>query len=192
MDESFQDPPWDAPLDVAACVAAIPPEAKVKGLFMLPMVLELQRQGLVISGARERYLPFSDYPLVEHVNLLVESARLLFPGLPMRQGLRKLGRGAVRAFTDTTIGKVVWANAEHLQGALDSVAKGYDLTIRPSRVEVVERAATHARVRLDHVHYFLDSHHVGIFEGVMRACGVNGSVRIRLDSATSGDYRLQW
>jgi Protein of unknown function (DUF2378) len=87
---------------------------------------------------------------------------------------------------------VVWSTAEHLHGALDAVAKGYALTSWPARVEVVERGAGHARVRLDEVHYFLDSHHVGIFEGVMRACGVKGSVRVRLDSTVSGELLLTW
>ncbi len=192
MVADFHEPPWSAPLDVAACLAAIPDGATVKGLFLLPMVAEAQKLGVVLTGARDRYLPFSDYPLREHASLLVEAARVLFPAASMREGLRKLGRGAQSAFCETTLGRVVWSTAEHLDGALDALAKGYALTSWPSRVEVVERAAGFARVRLDEVHYFLDSHHVGIFEGVMRACGVKGSVRVRLDSPVSGEILLTW
>jgi len=192
MVADFHDPPWSAPLDVAACLAAIPDDATVKGLFLLPMVAEAQRLGVVLPGARERYLPFSDYPLTEHATLLVEAARVLFPDASMREGLRKLGRAAQRAFRETTIGKVIWSTAEHLHGALDSVAKGYALTSFPSRVAVVEKGPGVAHVRFEEVHYFIDSHHVGIFEGVMRACGVRGSVRVRLDSPSSGEFLLTW
>jgi hypothetical protein len=51
---------------------------------------------------------------------------------------------------------------------------------------------TWATVRLDKVPYFLDSHHVGTFEGVLRFAGVQGTVRIASRSATSADLLLTW
>ncbi len=48
----FSAPPWDAPLDVTACLAAIPSNATMKGLCLLPMLAEARRRGVVVEGGR--------------------------------------------------------------------------------------------------------------------------------------------
>jgi hypothetical protein len=47
-------------------------------------------------------------------------------------------------------------------------------------------------VSLDNVQHFLDSHHVGVFEGTMTHAGVNGRVRIASKSEFSADLLLEW
>src|SRR5262249_27059000 len=121
MSSEFHDPPWDAPLDVEAAIAAIPYDAKIKGLFIVPMLAEARKRGLALKWARDRYQPFFDYPLDEYARLLVEIAQGLFPDLPLRKGLRKIGRAAQKVLVDTIIGRVVWASVESLGDGLESV-----------------------------------------------------------------------
>jgi uncharacterized protein (TIGR02265 family) len=190
----FQEPPWDTPLDVNAELEAIPKGATMKGLFILPMVAEARSRGIVLPSARDRYLTFNDYPLVEHGRVMVESAQAFFPNISTRRGLRKLGRAAVRAFSQTTIGKVMWASVDSVDSALDAAAKMYTIAVPSCRMTVVERAQGRAVVRLGgEAHCFLDSNHVGTLEGVLHASGANGgTVAVRIESRFVGEYRLTW
>ncbi len=193
MDSAFHAPPWDAPLDVNAELDAVPQGTTIKGMFLLPMVLEAQRRGVRLESARARYLPFTDYPLVEHGRLLVESARAFHPKLTLRRGLRKLGHWGLRAFAESTVGKVVWAGVDGVDAAMDAAAKTYAIAIPAGRVTIVERSTGRARVRLEGgVHYFLDSNHVGNFEGDLRACHVQGNIAVRAGPPGGGELLLTW
>jgi len=193
MHPEFHTPSWDAPLDVNAELDAVPQGTTIKGMFLLPMVLEAQRQGIRLESARDRYLPFTDYPLVEHGRLLVESARAFYPQLTIRRGLRKLGHAGLRAFAESTIGKVVWAAVDGVDAAIDATAKTYAIAIPAGRLTIAERSPGLVRVRLTGgVHYFLDSNHVGNFEGVLRACHAQGTVAVRLEPPAAGELLLTW
>jgi uncharacterized protein (TIGR02265 family) len=105
--EVFVEPPWQAPLDAEAEIARIPEDATISGMFLAPLAVEAKRQGFTLPSARERYLPFKFYPLREHSRLLVETCERLFGDRPLRQALRKLGRGAPAALVSSTLGRVV-------------------------------------------------------------------------------------
>ena len=61
-----------------------------------------------------------------------------------------------------------------------------------SRVSTVDSGPRWAIVRLDKIPYFLDSHHVGTFEGILRFAGVKGSVRLASRSPMSADLLVAW
>jgi hypothetical protein len=188
----YVEPPWAAPLDVRSVLDAIPADATISGMFIAPLAIEAKRVGVHLPSARDRYLPYRFYPLVEHAKVLVETCERIHPGLSIRQALRKLGRGAPRALVASTLGKVVLASAEGVHEVVDAMAKAYPLNARPSRVEVLERTSGRAVVRMEEVHYFIDSHHVGAFEGALRYAGVNGRVLIAARSEASADLLLEW
>jgi len=124
--------------------------------------------------------------------MLVETCERVFPHMSLRQALRKLGRGAPKALVTSTLGKVVFAGAEGVVDVIDALAKAYPLNARPSKVALIERGVHRAIVSLDDVHYFLDSHHVGAFEGALRYAGVEGRVLLRLRGKASADLLLEW
>ncbi|GAC1360761.1 MAG: hypothetical protein NVSMB47_13250 [Polyangiales bacterium] len=191
MPSAFVEPP-DGPIDLEKAVAAVPPGATIKGVFLGALLGEAKRRNLVLAGARDRYVPFQSYPLVEHMRLLVEGARKFFPDATTRVGLRKLGRAAHTAFLESTVGRVIWAGAQDMHGAIGALVKGYPVMTSSTRVLVTELAPEHAIVRLEHVPCFLDSHQVGVFEGFFRALGVRGHVLVRLESHHAADFRLEW
>jgi serine/threonine-protein kinase len=192
IERPFRDPPWDAPLDVEACIARIPPGATMKGLFTSDLVAETLRRGHPLSVSRPRYLPFADYPLVEHARILVESAHAFFPDMSMRQALRRLGRRAHYSFLRSLVGKVLWARVDGVLDGLDVATRAYTLSSPTSQACLEETGPGRARVRLDGVHHFLDCHHIGVFEGVLRACGAEGTVCVREDRPGSGELLLEW
>jgi len=188
----FVEPLWMAPLDCDAALAAIPSTATISGMFIAPLVVEAKRLGVVLPSARERYLPFQFYPLVEHARVMLETCARIYPNVPIRFALRKLGRGAPKALVTSTLGKVVLASAEGVHDVVDAMAKAYPLNARPSKVTVVERAPGRVIVRLEELHYFIDSHHVGAFEGAMKYAGAEGRVLIAPRGKASADFLLEW
>ena len=167
----------------------MPATAQVRGLLIAPMVEDAKKRGPL---PRDRYVPFNLYPLREHARLLVDSCHALFPALPLREALRKLGRGAQGAFVASTLGKVTLGAAEGVHDVVAAFAKGYELNLQPGRARVVESGARYLVVSLDDVHYFIDSHHIGAFEGALGRAGVRGRVRIAPRGRVAADLLLDW
>jgi uncharacterized protein (TIGR02265 family) len=188
----FVDPPWDAPIDVERALAIIPADSTISGMFFSYLVGAAKAKNHVLPSARDRYLAFNFYPVAELARLVIEAAPLFFPGRSLRFALRTLGRHSPDAFLSSTLGKVTLGSTEGVHAAFAAIANAYELNLRPSRVAIVDRGPTWAVVRIDKVFYFLDSHHVGTFEGIFKFAGVNGTVRIASRSASSADLQLSW
>jgi uncharacterized protein (TIGR02265 family) len=134
----FSEAPWNAPLDARAAIEAIPEEATISGMFIAPLVETAGQMGRELPGARQRYISFRFYPLKEHARLLVESCHLVYPGRPLRQALRKLGRGAPKALVSSTLGKVMLGSAEGVHAVLKGMTKAYGINAPPSRASLLE------------------------------------------------------
>ena len=139
-----------------------------------------------------RRLPLR-YPLREHATLLVEAARALWPQESLRSGLRRLGRGASRALVHTIVGRVVLGSVDGPLEMLQAMATSYAIHASPGDVEVVVLGPRQAVVRLREIHHFLDSHHVGVFEGVLRQAAVRDPrVRLHAYSRIDADLLCEW
>ncbi|MET0342460.1 MAG: DUF2378 family protein [Polyangiales bacterium] len=190
---NFLEPPWDAPLDVAGCLRQIPDSATVTGMFLEPLVEMARNKGVVLRSARDRYVPFRVYPMREHAALLVEACERLYPNLALRQALRKLGRGAPHALLRSTIGKITIGSASGVIDVLRAMSRAYPLNVHPSRVDVLEAVEGRAVVRIEQLHYFLDSHHVGAFESVLRFGGASSPrVLVCAYSPIDADLLCTW
>lgn len=187
----FRDPPWGAPLDIQREIESIPVNAQIRGMFMLPVIQEARRAGVTL-GARERYVGFQYYPLREHAQLLVDACAAVFPQLPLREALRRLGRGAPRAFVASTLGRVVLQSADGPRDVVCALAKGYELVLRPGRAQVEQPQPHVLDVTLEQVHYFIDSHHVGAFEGALKYAGQRGRIRVQRISASHAVLRIEY
>jgi uncharacterized protein (TIGR02265 family) len=188
----FVEPPWDAPFDAARVCAGIPADATISGMFFVALLGGAKQRGLTLPSAGDRYTAFKFYPVGDLARLLVEAAGRFFPDRPVRQALRSLGRAAPDAFLASTLGKVTLGSAQGVHAAVAAMANAYELNMRASRVAILGSGPTWTSLRLDRVPYFLDSHHVGTFEGVLRYAGTRGSVKIASRSPTSADFLLAW
>jgi uncharacterized protein (TIGR02265 family) len=186
----FEHPDWSAPLDVAARVRAAPADATVKGMFFDGPIREAYRR----TGERPgqgRYVPFKDYPLTHHVQVLAACAMSAYPGLPVREGLRRLGRDAFTTFLESLSGRIVLSMAGRgYDAALDLVARSYRIAGPVGTATVTERTPEAAVVRLHDIFNFPDCYHVGIFEAAMEHFGKRGQVLLRVRSPSDVDLKL--
>lgn len=188
----FVEPPWGAPVDVEGTLREIPPTATLAGMFLAPIAQEARRRGGSLPSARERYLPFGFYPVTEHVRLLVEASELLFPGKSLRIALRMFGRATPQAMLASTLGRVTLGTAGGVHEAIAAMVQTYPINLKPSHAEIIASDHHSVVIRLAEVWFFLDSNHVGIFEGTMRFAGVKGQVRVCKRSASEADFLCTW
>lgn len=192
LGHQFVEPDWDAPLDTASALQAIPATTTVSGMFLDATVTGARKARIPLSSQWDgTYHTFRFYPLRDLMRILTEIAPYAVPDKPMRQALRFLGRTAPATLLGSTVGKVVLGSAEGVHEIIETMLKTYPINLKPSTAELVERGEQHVMMRLTAVH-FADCHHVGIMEGTMRHAGVKGTVRIRKLGPNAMDYLLSW
>lgn len=187
----FREPPWDAPFDAAREIESIPATAQIRGMFIIPVLQEAKRAGGSLR-ARERYVPFQFYPLREHAQLMVDACSIVSPQLSLRQALRRLGRGAPRAFLASTLGRVVLQPAQGVLEVVTALAKGYELNMKPGRAYAEQRKPRVVDVTLEQIYSFIDCHQVGAFEGAVHFAGERSKVRIHRINSGSAVLRIEW
>lgn len=186
----FHRPDWSAPLDVAERLRGVPREATVKGMFFDGPINESFRRSGVRPGSPS-YLAFKDYPLTEHIQVLVACAMAGYPDLPIREGLRKLGRDAFRTFLDSLAGRVLFSVAgRSFDAGLGLVARSYGIAGPVGTATVIERTADAAVVHMKDIYNLPDCYHVGVFEAAMDHFGRDGEVLIRIRSPSDVDVKM--
>ena len=190
--QTFVEPPWAEPLDVKRVLGQIPESASIAGMFFLALALGAERRHVELAMPRPRYVPFSFYPVREFAPLLIAGAGLFHPQSSLREGLRRIGSAAPEAFLSSTLGRVTLGASEGVHATVSAIAKTYAINSRPSRCAVTKTEPRSMVVALDEVWYFLDSHHVGVFEGTLKHAGVQGRVHIHRRSEAAADLLLEW
>lgn len=188
----FADPPWQAALDVPRALSLISADSTIAGMFFLGLLDAAKRRGVALSATRERYLAFGFYPIAEFAPLLVTAAGQIHPALSLRQGLRAIGSAGPAVLAKSVLGKVTLGSAIGVHAVIEAIANTYSVNIRSSKCAVSHKTERACVVSLENVQYFLDSHHVGVFEGTLSHAGVSGRVRIASHSEFAAEFLLEW
>lgn len=191
--EDFVEPVWTEPLDVDTLIAATPEEAMAKGMFFMGPI-EMVYKATGEKPGRDRYIPFKDYPVREHMKVLVECAQGCYPNRPLRQALRELGGEAFPAFAESMLGKVIYSVAGRSWDAAFRLAgKSYDVAGNLSSFETLEFTDKWATAHLRGMWNFIDCYHVGVLEGAMRAFGkTGGKVAIHSLGPDEAKFLISW
>ncbi|HEX3776552.1 MAG TPA: DUF2378 family protein [Polyangiaceae bacterium] len=166
--------------------------AALAGMYFLALSEGAKRRGVSVPGFRDRYLPFGFYPVTEFAPLLVFAAERFYPDRSLRQGLRAIGKMGPTVFLASTLGKVTLGSTEGALAAIAAIAKTYSINSRPAQCTVRDVNDKSCVVCMTQVEYFLDSHHVGVFEGTLEYAYVEGRMRIASRDAKSADLLLEW
>ena len=189
MPTSFA-PTWepavlDLQIDVDFYLRSCPADATVPGVFLQDLAkLVMGRQHgateQLYAGLKDRrWTAFKPYPLRDFMRLAVNAARILDPGVPLSEALRRLGRTAFPSLQATMAGRIVlYALGDRLEDAFRNAPKAYKLVLPHAEVtvDVGEKAGT---IELRGVYNFVTTYHYGVFEGTIAAYGFHPRIAIR-------------
>lgn len=179
-------------VDVNGYLKRVPRHAKGKGMFLVRLLEELDRRGIP-RPTSERFLPFTDYPLQRCLELNAEAARLMFPTIPLSDGLRRVAWTSFDTFANSLIGQVLFGAVRHDVESilkLSSRALAYTTNVGSYELEVVRDRTAVFHVR--DVYLFAEYFAMGMLEGVLRSCECDGQILSRMDSTTSGAFYVRW
>lgn len=162
-------------------------------MFISSCMTSLERSGIKRPTAA-RYVSFKDYPLIELMRLLLETTVSVYPELPPKEGLRRLGRLVYPTLVNSTVGKVMFSLAgRKFEDALPLSRKAYEISLKPGSVSIENLGPGRATVALRSIWNFADCYQVGVFEGAMESFLVQGTVRVvRKRSLCDVDLHLVW
>ncbi|AKF03798.1 DUF2378 family protein [Sandaracinus amylolyticus] len=196
---TYGAPRFDRPIDVDEHVRALPHGASCKGLFFNDPIARLRRvdprHPILASSeiAGRRYVPFFDYPYADFMRLIVATARAVYPSAPLGEGLRRLGGAGYQALLESQVGKVLFGVFGSSFSQVARVgARGWAVSVSFGRVELEDVGERHIRYHFRDLPAFLETYQVGAVEGAMRACGVEGEVRVDLRDLGDASFDVQW
>ncbi|HTV24062.1 MAG TPA: DUF2378 family protein [Polyangiaceae bacterium] len=177
-------------LDVDARIRETPLEKQTKGMFFEAVTRAGRNLGVV---REQRYVSFRDYSLRDFMQLVAEYARARYPGIPVRDALRRVGSEAYAALMSSVAGRVLFAlTGGDVQTALRLAPEAYRHSLSHCAVSVRVDQRRQVVLEFRDVWNFPDCYQVGVVEGACRAFGVDARVRTLVHSACDVDMLVRW
>ena len=194
--QDFISPDWRAPLAPEAYFARMPGDAKTRGMFFNGLLREVkQHSGVELRGAESKsYIAFKHYPLREFMELLLLAAKQTYPGLPVREALRRFGRSSYTTLVENSAAaKIIFSAAgQSLSAAFGLASRAYSLSLDPGGAKILASGASFVVMSLRSLWCFVDAYHVGIAEGFVEVFGHKGEVAVRRRSLCDIDLYVTW
>jgi serine/threonine-protein kinase len=189
----LREPRFDAPVDVEAHLALLPREAMCKGFFFTDLI----RMGGSVAPPADlaraariedrRHNAFRDYPADENLRLTLAVARVVYPRVPVGEGLRRLGQATFDNVLGTQLGRsTLGILGPDIDKILLNSPKMFKHLINFGRITCEKGGAHTYLVRAKELPVFLETFAVGVIEGALRHCRVQGKIRIALDDLAGG------
>jgi len=197
--DGFRPPDFDAPVSLAAHIAALPANATSKGMFFNALFQRVQsrmspEQLAKKAGIAHRsYLSFGDYSMRDNMRLTVAAAEVMFPMNPLGHAMRELGAGAFEAFRGSHLGRAVLSLLDVDPSAFFRVApKVYGSLFNFGRLDYQRVADGHCRLIASRLPIFIETFQVGAIEGALRYTRCVGHVELALDSISDAMIDIHW
>ncbi len=179
-------------VELAAIRRAIrntPVTCKVNGMYVTGLRDMMLAEGVELPEMNA--YPFRYYSLPDYMELVITCSITLYGSVPLREGLRRMGRLVIPTFANSLVGKVLLAN-RHWGVALTCLARGYQVSLKPGKCTVAEFSPGHALVELRNIWLFGDCYQVGVIEGLMDWCGLDGTLTPNVLSPCDTDITIEW
>jgi uncharacterized protein (TIGR02265 family) len=175
-----------------AVVDRTPAKNTIHGMYVAELRSLMESEGLHDHGL-EDIRRFRYYPLRDYMQVLLDCVTSLYPQQPIRDGLQTIGRLVCPTFATSFGGRVIMsAVGSSLELGLKVLARGYQLSLKPGRATTVDLAPGRAKVELRDVWNFGDSYQVGVIEGLMNWCHIEGSITPTVLSPCDTDLLVEW
>jgi uncharacterized protein (TIGR02265 family) len=195
----FHRPRFDKPVPVEDQIRLLPKNAACKGLYFNDPIQRLRQADpghpLLTEGAlgSRRIVPFFDYPYAEFMRLLAEAARVSYPSVPLGEALRRLGRIGYEALLQNQVGKVLFGVfGRDFESIVKMGARGWAVSVNFGEVRVETVGANHVRYHFQAMPGYLETYQVGIVEGGMSVCGVEGEVEVEMRDLANATFDIHW
>jgi uncharacterized protein (TIGR02265 family) len=170
-------------------LAATPEDAVIRGLFPS----EIIRLVPEVTSPRKRYVPFSNYPMREYLDLILQAARLKYPNMTAGNAVLRLGTHVYTSFANSLAGMAIFSIAQlDFRRSVELSPKAYEVTLKPGKVNLIHLGPLSAKIELRNVWAFPDIFHAGVWLGGMAAYKVAGSIGITRHSLCDVDFEMQW
>jgi len=188
----FRDVNWDEPLSVADLRSQIPTGKTERGLSFNALKACLKEAGKAVPAGWPTYIPFSRYPVTEHVDRIVETAGLAFGGLPLRRAIFEVGRAGFRHTANSMVLKVIYTLADvTIHTALKSTSKVYQTT-GDGTAEVLVLEEKRVVIAYRGLWSFADCLHVGALHEGFRHYKLEPRFRVRRLGLADVDVEATW
>src|SRR5690349_12404630 len=97
---NFVAPDFSSPINWSERFAALPHDAYTRGMFFTDLQRDITSAGKPLPNAKS-YVSFKTYPLSEYLELVRYAAEAVYPELPPRLAIRKLGQAIYPRFEQT-------------------------------------------------------------------------------------------
>jgi uncharacterized protein (TIGR02265 family) len=181
-------------LDLERRLESVPATALIRGIYFRQIEDELRARGLVMNSdwsTVRRPRIHALYGLRDYLRSAATAAALISPD--PREGLRQLFYGSATYCTRTWFGRVFLRFLKpDPAAAMDWLERCRDFMVNYGHWRLERRGPEHLVLHMFDEYIWIDSMHVGGCEGLLAACGVDGTVRAELDGPFHGRLKVRW
>ncbi len=195
----FHRPRFEKSVPIEDQIRLLPKNAACKGLYFNDPIQRLRQADpahpLLAEGAigSRRIVPFFDYPYADFMRLFAEAARASYPATPLGGPVRRLGRSGYEALLQNQVGKVLFGVfGRDFEQIVKMGARGWAVSVNFGEVRVESVGANHVRYHFQAMPGYLETYQVGIVEGAMNVCGVEGEVEVELRDLANATFDIHW
>jgi Protein of unknown function (DUF2378) len=180
-------------LDLERRLRAIPAAARTRGIFFNMLRDDMTRRGLVGAPElarfmRATYRSYALYPVIDVVEAFGIAASLVHTD--PHEGLRQLFSGTAPYVTSTWYGRV-FARYTTPYDAMRWLERSREYVANYGGWRLESRGEGHAIFHKHEEYFWLDALRGGC-EGLLRICGVVGTVDLELDDPFNGRLVVRW
>jgi uncharacterized protein (TIGR02265 family) len=177
--------------------ARTPRHYTIRGVFFEQLVRTLGEEWralekeLLAPPEDGEYSALGEYPQIDHARLAVAAARKQFPTLPLREGLRRIERGAAAHFAQSSMGKVITLVVSDPRSAFRALPSAYLHIQKGGTLRATIRGAG-AHVEARDFAPWVDCSLIGALEGMVVLFGKRPSMEVELLSDFDADFDIDW
>ncbi len=191
------DTPLRLDMDEAEALRRTPPSFRVKGMFISPMARmlgddwELAVKELSAPPRMGRYLPFTDYPQRDLVQLTYRLGRREYPNVGAFEMFRRFAQRDFQTFAGSTLGRIVLTSLADPVAALlrfpDVYAK---VAPGPWKISAKQLDAQRVVIEIDN-HPGVWGSQVGQVEAIAGGFGSRPELAIQVDHTDADQFNVR-
>jgi uncharacterized protein (TIGR02265 family) len=182
---------FSAPVNIEEVLRTLRP-ATVKGFVISDMLRAAEKQGKALPNAPS-FVAFKDYSFHESFTISFQIARHLYPHLPLREGLRRLGHRAYGSLLESTLGRAMFGLVGmRMETMMKIIPQAHRAFQKGGAVELLESTPESAHFAYRNFPYNIDSYQIGMYEGGFLARGKKHAVYLKTLSFGEAEIFCSW